>query len=79
MLQHAERRRRQSAHDGYHPDDDQVLTFKQWCEVNTFSVATGKRIKASGKGPIFTQLSTNRVGVTRGNNRRWQQSRACGA
>ena len=74
-LREAERRRRQSEHDRA-IDDDRVMTFGQWCEVNSFSKATGRRLRKSGEGPVFTQLSDRRVGVTVGNNRAWQASRA---
>ena len=57
-------------------DDDAVLTFAEWCALNGFSLRTGRRILASGNGPIITQLSAKRIGVTRGNNRAWQASRA---
>jgi hypothetical protein len=57
-------------------DDDQVLTFLDWCALNGFSPATGRRIIAAGTGPVVTQLSTRRIGITIGNNRRWQESRA---
>lgn len=57
------------------PDDDEVLTFPQWCKLNTLGVRTGRKIKASGKGPTFTQLSERRVGVTKRNNRIWQAQR----
>src|SRR5262249_43815235 len=56
--------------------DDQVLTFAEWCLVNRFSPRQGRRILRSGNGPIVTQLSEWRVGVTVGNNRRWQETRA---
>lgn len=56
--------------------DDRVLTFPQWCELNGFSVPTGQRIRNAGNGPKFVQLSPRRIGVTVGENRRWQQSRA---
>jgi hypothetical protein len=46
--------------------------------VNGFSKSTGRRIKQSGNGPNFTQLSPNRVGVTVGENRRWLASRKIG-
>ena len=59
-------------------DDDAVLTFAEWCSLNGFSQRTGRRVLSSGNGPIVTQLSPKRIGVTRGNNRRWQASRARG-
>jgi predicted DNA-binding transcriptional regulator AlpA len=56
-------------------DDDRVMSFDDWCNLNGFSRSTGQRIVASGKGPRFIQLSEKRKGVTVGENRRWQQSR----
>lgn len=56
-------------------DDDRVMSFDDWCNLNGFSRSTGQRIVASGKGPRFIQLSPKRKGVTIGENRRWQQSR----
>lgn len=56
--------------------DDQVLTFRQWCQVNGFSERTGRRILAGDDGPVVTQLSPSRVGVTVANNRAWQASKA---
>jgi hypothetical protein len=56
-------------------DDDQVMTFDQWCKLNCFSRSTGQRLIASGEGPQFIQLSEKRKGVTVGENRRWQKSR----
>jgi predicted DNA-binding transcriptional regulator AlpA len=56
-------------------DDDRVLSFLQWCELNGFSRSTGQRIIAAGNGPRFIKLSEKRIGVTRGENRRWQASR----
>ena len=60
-------------------NDAQVLTFREWCRLNRISERTGRRILASGDGPIVTMLSARRVGNTVGNNRRWQESRARGA
>jgi hypothetical protein len=57
-------------------DDDAVLTFREWCALNGISPRTGRRILAGGNAPIVTQLSEKRIGVTRGNNRAWQASRA---
>lgn len=55
--------------------DDQVLTLPEWCRLNSISLKTGQRIMAAGLGPVATQLSPNRIGVTIANNRRWQQTR----
>jgi hypothetical protein len=59
-------------------NDDEVLSFSEWCELNGFSHRTGRRILAGPKKdrPIITMLSARRLGVTRGNNRVWQASRA---
>src|SRR5262249_52281750 len=57
-----------------HPN--QVLTFFEWCQLNRISARTGRRILNSGTGPTVTQLSPHRVGITIGNNARWQASKA---
>jgi hypothetical protein len=46
------------------PDDDWVMPFSLWCDVNNFSLATGRRLRKAGKGPVFTQISERKVGVT---------------
>ena len=56
-------------------DDQRVMTIPQWCEVCGFSVWTGKRLLKAGKGPPITQISDRRIGITVGNNARWQASR----
>jgi hypothetical protein len=56
--------------------DEQVLSFRQWCVLNGFSERTGRRVLASGNGPVVIQLSEKRIGITVGNNRAWQQARA---
>ena len=58
------------------PDDDCVMSFETWCEVNDFSKSTGQRLRKEGKGPRFIQTSDRRIGVTKGENRRWRESRA---
>jgi hypothetical protein len=58
--------------------DDQVLSFVQWCQLNHISERTGRRILQGANGPVVTELSAKRIGVTVGANRRWQQSRARG-
>jgi hypothetical protein len=56
-------------------DDMRVMSLPQWAEVCGFSIWTGKRLIAAGKGPVITQISERRIGVTVGNNRAWQKSR----
>lgn len=56
-------------------DDDRMLTFGEWCQLNSFSLSTGQRLIASGEGPVFVRLSARRKGVTIGENRRWQAAR----
>lgn len=73
-LQEAERRRRQSLFQ----DDNRVLSFDQWIELNGISNRTGRRILKSGTGPTVIQLSPRRIGVTVRANREWQASRARG-
>jgi hypothetical protein len=56
--------------------DDRVLTFAEWCELNRISPATGRRIIASGAGPVVTRLSERRIGITVGANRQWRDARS---
>jgi hypothetical protein len=56
-------------------DDDAVFTFLEWCEINHISQRQGRRIIKAPGGPIVTQLSAKRIGITRRNNRVWQASR----
>ena len=56
-------------------NDHQVLTFREWCQLNRISERTGRRILASGNGPVVTQLTEKRIGISVGNNKRWQASR----
>jgi len=73
----AERRRTQRQDSLQHSlDDDKVLTFAEWCKLNRIGQRTGRRIIKSADGPIVTQLSARRIGITVGNNRQWQASRA---
>ena len=55
--------------------DSQCLSFFEWCQLNRFSGRTGRRILKSGRGSPVMQLSTQRIGITVGANRAWQQSR----
>jgi predicted DNA-binding transcriptional regulator AlpA len=55
---------------------DKVLTFRQWCAVNNFSLATGRRLMKAGEGPPVVQLSPRRIGIKESANAAWQASRA---
>jgi hypothetical protein len=57
---------------------DHVLSVPEWAALNSVSVPTAARILKSGYGPTVTQLGPHRIGITVGNNRRWQESRARG-
>jgi hypothetical protein len=61
------------------PDDDEVMTFKDWCRRNTLSPATGRRLITQGDGPDVVQLSANRMGVTYGADRAWKAKRSISA
>jgi predicted DNA-binding transcriptional regulator AlpA len=56
-------------------DDDQMISFREWCGLNDISESTGRRLIASGQAPRFVRISEKRISVTRGENRRWRQSR----
>jgi hypothetical protein len=56
--------------------DDTVMTFAEWCLINSLSPATGARIRKEGGGPEFVHPSAQRRGVTVRANREWQQARA---
>jgi hypothetical protein len=38
-------------------DDQRVMTFRQWCDLNGFSKDTGRRLIKAGQGPKILQLS----------------------
>jgi hypothetical protein len=73
-LRQAEQQRRQNERDRV-LDNQRVMTKRQCAEVNGISIWTLERLIKAGKGPVITEISDRRVGVTIGNNRRWQQSR----
>jgi hypothetical protein len=60
---------------GTRSSPDQILLFPAWCALNGFSDRTGRRIIASGKGPVVTRVSPKIIGITVANNARWQKSR----
>jgi excisionase family DNA binding protein len=71
----ASQRKRRNSPATLHPDH--VLSIPEWCNLNGFSIRTGRRIRADGDGPVETRLSAKRIGITVADNARWQKSRAC--
>jgi hypothetical protein len=55
-------------------NDDQVMSFAQWCALNGFSEPTGKRVLGRGDC-AYVQLNLRRIGITVRDNREYQQSR----
>ena len=56
-------------------NDDQVLTFQEFCRLNRISEKTGRRLIHSPNGPAFVKLTARRYGVTIGANKAWQAAR----
>jgi hypothetical protein len=56
--------------------DQQILTFAEWCALNNISHRTGRRILKAPGAPIVTMLTKRRFGISIGNNKIWQASRA---
>jgi hypothetical protein len=56
-------------------NNDQVLSFQEWCRLNRFSERTGRRVLRSPDGPAFVKLTSRRYGVTVGANREYQARR----
>jgi hypothetical protein len=52
-------------------DEDAILTFLEWCALNGLSERQGRRVLARGGGPVITQLSPKRIGISRRHNREW--------
>jgi hypothetical protein len=57
-------------------NDNQVLTFKQWCRLNNFSTATGKRILNSKNHPPVIWFSERRKGIRVRDDRLWKEGLA---
>jgi hypothetical protein len=54
-----------------HQDLDRVSPFDEWCKRIGVSLATGRRLLASGKGPKVTRLSERRIGIRERHHRAW--------
>jgi hypothetical protein len=63
------RRARQSLRDYSH----RILTIPEWCQLNSFSIATGRRLIKAGKVKV-TRLSPRRIGIRADHNAEFQQS-----
>lgn len=71
-----EKRRRERALDPTLSRPDQVLTFRQWCQLNAISERTGARILANPRQrPPTVKLSAKRFGIKVSDNLAWQASR----
>jgi hypothetical protein len=78
-LREQERRQRQRAStEQSSPNSRRVMSFRAWCDLNNFSIPTGRRIIASGEGPKITQLASRRIGIREDHNAEWQDSRIIG-
>jgi hypothetical protein len=67
----AERRQRQRNKE---PRQSQrILSFRQWCALNSFSEATGRRLIRKGKVKVV-RLSERRIGISESDNCDYQQA-----
>jgi predicted DNA-binding transcriptional regulator AlpA len=69
----AAQRRWQSAQEAAREHRDRVLSFREWCALNGFSPATGRRIlSGTDLKPPVLQLSARRIGIRESDNADWQ-------
>lgn len=57
-------------------DDDAVLTVAEWCALSGFSPRVGRTVLNGDNGPVVTQLSARRLGITRKHHREWLEKRS---
>jgi len=57
----------------HHHPPYRVIPFVDWCKLNGFSVATGRRIIDSGRVKV-TALSPRRIGIREDHNAEFQDS-----
>ena len=55
--------------------DQQILTFREWCDLNSISARTGRRILKAPGGPVVTMLTSRRFGISIKSDRDWKASR----
>jgi predicted site-specific integrase-resolvase len=63
-------KRRQRQHEPSHRSQ-RILSFKAWCELNSISEATGRRLIKAGKVRV-TRLSERRIGIGEDDNAAYQ-------
>lgn len=68
-LREAERRKRQRKES--RRKSQRILSFRDWCRLNSISESTGRRIIAAGKVRV-THLSERRIGVGEDDNADFQ-------
>ena len=68
-LYEAERRKRQRKES--RRKSQRILSFRDWCRLNSISESTGRRIIAAGKVRV-THLSERRIGVGEDDNADFQ-------
>jgi hypothetical protein len=75
-VREAERRQRQRA-ESHRNKSQRILSFKQWCQLNGISEATGRRLIRAGKVRV-TRLSERRIGIGEDDNADFQAACAQG-
>ena len=80
-LREVERRQRQreesQQRETSHRTSQRILSFKQWCQLNSISESTGRRIIRAGKVRVV-QLSPRRIGIGEDDNAAFQAACARG-
>jgi hypothetical protein len=64
-----------SPHPHINPDDV-VMSLAEFYASVDISAATGRRLIKSGRGPVITELSERRRGVTTKHRREWLAARS---
>ena len=54
VREHERRQRQRQASIQQRELSRRVMSFRDWCDLNNFSIPTGRRIIASGNGPKVT-------------------------
>jgi hypothetical protein len=78
--QHPTKKKKRRLHRVPHPmpplvSDHIVLTMAQFRQLANLGERTARRMIRDGHGPILTQLTGRKLGVSYGNYKRWVESR----